>query len=115
MNQWAGEEVESTLASLPEEIRSAARELVIFIEERPDDSDRENGVGPDWLGLFEGAPVNDRHTTHPPRIRLWTRNLWQYASGNEDRFREEVRVTLLHEIGHFLGLDETEVARLGLA
>jgi len=115
LNDWAGEEVEAVLLSLPDEIRAATSELVIFVEDIPSGEDRESGVGTDWLGIFEGATVRDFHTTHPPRIRLWAGNLWRYSGANERRFRDEVRVTLLHEIGHFLGLDEDGVARLGLA
>jgi len=115
LNGWAGEEIEHVLGSLPTEIRDASRELVIFVEDIPSAEDRECGVGTDWLGIFEGATVRDTHTTHPPRIRIWTGNLWRFSGANEARFRAEVRVTIFHEIGHFLGLDEESVARLGLA
>lgn len=115
LNNWAGEEIESVLRSLPPEIRDATCELVIFVEDIPSADDRACGVGDDWLGIFEGASVRDFHTTHPPRIRLWAGNLWRFSGASEARFRSEVRVTVLHEIGHFLGLDETGVARLGLA
>ncbi len=115
LNDWAGEEIETVLKTLPDEIREASCELVIFVEDTPTADDREVGVDADWLGIFEGATVKDSHTTHPPRIRLFAGNLWRYCGANEIRFREEVRVTLLHEIGHFLGIDEAGVARLGLA
>lgn len=115
LNDWAGEEIEAVLKTLPPEIDVAVASLLIFVEDIPSASDRELGVGDDWLGLFEGAVVGDSLTTHPPRVRLWTGNLWRYSGANEQRFREEVRVTLLHEIGHFLGFDEEGVARIGLA
>lgn len=115
LNGWAGEEIEHVLESLPDEIRLAVEKLVVFVEDVPSADDRARGVGDDWLGIFEGATVHDTHTTHPPRIRIWTTNLWRFSGANELRFRNEVRVTMWHEIGHYLGLDEDGVARLGLA
>ena len=50
-----------------------------------------------------------------PRIRLFLDNLWEHAGRDRETFRDEVRVTLLHELGHYLGLDEDQVAELGLA
>jgi predicted Zn-dependent protease with MMP-like domain len=49
-----------------------------------------------------------------PRIRLFLDNLWDHSEGDLRRFRDELRITLLHELGHFLGLDEEQVANLGL-
>ena len=42
-------------------------------------------------------------------------NLWEFSERDRDTYREEVRLTLLHELGHFLGLDEDQVAARGLA
>jgi predicted Zn-dependent protease with MMP-like domain len=50
-----------------------------------------------------------------PRIRLFLDNLWDYAEHDRETYREEVRITLLHELGHYLGLDEAAVTALGLA
>jgi len=41
-------------------------------------------------------------------------NLWDFAEGDAEAFREEVRLTYLHELGHFLGWDEDQVAARGL-
>ena len=50
-----------------------------------------------------------------PRIRLFLDNLWHDSEGHLETYRDEVRITLLHELGHYLGLDEDQVAALGLA
>ena len=50
-----------------------------------------------------------------PRIRLFLDNLWEDCDRDLETFRDEVRITLLHELGHYLGLDEDQVAALGLA
>jgi len=72
----------------------------------------------DLLGLFEGCSLADPEAetaAHLPSVRLFVDNLWEFAGGNVRRFRNEVRLTLLHELGHYLGLDEAGVAELGLA
>jgi predicted Zn-dependent protease with MMP-like domain len=50
-----------------------------------------------------------------PRIRLFLDNLWDDCNGDLPTYRDEVRITFLHELGHYLGLDEDQVAELGLA
>jgi len=114
LEEIANDVVGETLAELPPEVAEAAGGVTIFVEIRPDSDDLEIGVGRDWLGIFEGAAYDDRHGIHPPRIRIWTRNIWLHSSGRVSTFREEVRKTLLHEIGHYLGLDEIEIQRRGL-
>ena len=49
----------------------------------------------------------------PSSIGLFQRNLERYARDREELL-EEIRVTLLHEVGHFLGLDEEQLRELGL-
>jgi len=102
------------MAELPSKIAEATAGVMVFVENQPGADDREIGVGVDWLGIFEGAAYDDSHSMHPPRIRLWTRNIWLHSSGRMDTFREEVRKTLLHEIGHYLGLGEAEIQQRGL-
>lgn len=110
----AQEVVAQTLDDLPAEIAPEVEQVPVFVEAAPDATDRSLGVGADWLGIFEGASLHFADHPSPPRIRIWVQNLWLHSSGREETFREEVRVTLLHEIGHYLGLDEDGVARLGL-
>jgi len=50
----------------------------------------------------------------PPQIILFLENLWDFAEGDEEMFREEVATTLLHELGHYLGLDEDDLTDRGL-
>jgi predicted Zn-dependent protease with MMP-like domain len=104
----AKEVVATTLAELPEELRDAALRVPVLLEKRPDAQDIEAGLDPDLLGLFDPGP----HDT--PHIRLWLNNLWEYSDGEDNIFREEVRVTLLHEIGHLLGWDEEDLEERGL-
>ena len=50
----------------------------------------------------------------PPQIILFLGNIWELAEGDEESFCDEVRTTLLHELGHYLGLDEDDLTERGL-
>lgn len=104
----AREELDSTVASLPEEIRKEAGRVPVLLETKPDAGDLERGLDADMLGLFDPGPHD------APHIRLWLENLWDYADHDPTLFREEVHITFLHEIGHLLGWDEDELEERGL-
>jgi predicted Zn-dependent protease with MMP-like domain len=65
--------------------------------------------------LFTGPEFADEgNVPMPPQIILFLENLWGFAKGDEGIFRGEVRTTFLHELGHYLGLDEDELTERGL-
>ncbi len=110
--------VKSTLASLPPEIRNEAADCIIEFIQMDALLAIEPDLDPDLLGLFEGNARCDPLPSAPdemPRIRLFLDNLWDDCGGDLKTYRDEVRITLLHELGHYLGLDEDQVAALGLA
>ena len=45
----------------------------------------------------------------PPQIILFVENVWDFAEGDGNVFRDEIRTTFLHELGHYLGLDEDDL------
>ncbi|MBL9126699.1 MAG: metallopeptidase family protein, partial [Verrucomicrobiales bacterium] len=47
-------------------------------------------------------------------ILLFLENLWEFVEGDSDGYYEEVRTTYLHELGHYLGLDEIDLEERGL-
>jgi predicted Zn-dependent protease with MMP-like domain len=110
--------VRVTMHRLPERIKTAARPCRIDLEWIDEClAAGEDLPGDDLLGLFEGASLSDpmpEDALSLPRIRLFLDSLWDHAGGDPETFRQEVRITLLHELGHFLGLDEDQVADLGL-
>ncbi len=109
--------IDHTLRSLPPGLREAAQPCAIEVCEMADVSEDE-GLDDDLLGLFEGCSRLDGEPQSPhdlPRIRLFLDNLWDFAERDPQIFRDEVRTTLLHELGHYLGLDEDQVEELGLA
>ncbi len=103
-------EVQRVLNHLPQEIRVAAEECLVSYE---DISAEDSEI----LGMFEGLsrldPLPDS-IEDLPRIRLFLDNLRDYVDGDEQDFRKEVRITYLHELGHYLGWDEEQVEAMGL-
>jgi len=102
-------ECRRVMEELPTELLPIVKEVPVFMELSPDKSDIALGIEPDTLGLFDPGDL-----APTPRIRLWLANIWDFAEENEAVFRDEVRVTLLHEIGHLVGWDEEEVDERGL-
>lgn len=114
---WAREEVAETVRSLPEDLRPSAEQLPVIYEPHPNQALLDDGWEPDLLGLFDGDPVDvglGEIAPRPTRVFLFLENLWDFAEEDEEIYREEVRITYLHELGHFLGLDEEELEDRGL-
>jgi predicted Zn-dependent protease with MMP-like domain len=112
-----GQEVEATLSELPAHLSERLGSVAILVEPRPSRAAVRDGVDPRLLGLFEGATSEELSGPDAPltatRIQIFSHNL---ASAFEDEasLRAEVRITVLHEIGHFFGLEEEDLERLGL-
>ena len=69
------------------------------------------------MGLFSGPALNepmDPACLESPRITLFLAELWDYSGADAATFDEEVRITYIHEFGHYLGLDEDELEERGL-
>jgi len=87
----------------------------VTLEPVPNPGLQADGIAPDVLGLFTGAEMAEEDAVPmPPQIILFLENLWDFAEGGEEIFRDEVRTTFLHELGHFLGLDEDDLFDRGL-
>ena len=109
--------VGSAQSRLPPAVNAAAAAVPVCYEAHPNDALVADGLEPDILGLFVGHEhLGDlgEHEALPPQILLFVENIWDLAEGNESVYRDEVRLTYLHELGHFLGWDEDEIARRGL-
>ncbi len=113
--------VEDALAELPEAVRRYLSNVAITVEDLPADVDllgADPPLSPGILGLFRGAPYGqkasmDPWSHFPSSIVLYQRNLERFARSREELI-QEIRVTLVHEVGHFLGLDEDELYERGL-
>jgi predicted Zn-dependent protease with MMP-like domain len=108
-------EVEATVAVLPKPLRDQAEKLPVTFERVPNAGLQADGIEADTLGLFTGAEFADEgNVPLPPQIILFLENLWDFAEGDEEIFRDEIHTTYLHELGHYLGLDEDELTERGL-
>ena len=108
-------EIEAILARLPDDLREAAARLPVTFEPHPSEELQADGIELDTLGLFIGPEFADEgHVPMPSQIILFLENLWDLAEGDELVFLVEVNTTFLHELGHFLGLDEDDLTRRGL-
>ena len=103
---------------LPPAVRAVAERVPVCYEPAPNDAILDEGWEPDILGLFvgheHGAELRSDETPLPPQILLFLENIWDYSEDDESIYRDEVRLTYLHELGHYLGWDEDEVAERGL-
>lgn len=110
--------VESALSSVPDEFRPYLENVLIEVQDAPDAAfQAENEVPDDVLGFYVGSPLNDRGEempTLPDRIFIFRRNLCELCESRRELI-DEIRITLLHEIGHHFGLDEDRLEELGFA
>lgn len=127
--------LEGVLARLPERVAAVLEEVPLIVEDRPspavcrdlgiEDPNSEDAL--DLCGLHTGRAFTERSVEQsgelPNDIRVFREGVIRTAGGwrslgrgrfsNEGRVREEIRVTVLHEIGHQFGLDEDDLADLG--
>jgi predicted Zn-dependent protease with MMP-like domain len=102
--------VERAVASLPPDLREAIRNVEISVE----DEDPED---PDLFGLYEGIPLPERGDwagTLPDRIRIFRLPLVE-SFPDPDELEREIRITVLHELAHYFGLDEDRLDQLGFS
>jgi predicted Zn-dependent protease with MMP-like domain len=115
--RMAEEEVRGTIRRLPPQLRPHAELLPVSYEPLPNASIQAEGWDPDLLGLFVGQAFGEAESglaDVPPQILLFLENLWDFAEEDEAVYREEIRTTYLHELGHYLGLDELDLEERGL-
>ncbi len=117
LTQIAADTVGAAQRQLPPEIRKLARDVAVHYERVPATDVIADGFPADILGLFTGSE-HGMELAHdnpaPPHILLYLENLWDFAEEDVEIFRDEVRVTYLHELGHYLGWDEDELTARGL-
>lgn len=109
--------VRGVVDSLPDDLRAMADEVPVFYKTDIARHWLLDGVEPDSLGLFSGpsrTDPDDFESPEVPTITLFLRNLRDYCAEEGLSFEEEVRVTYLHEFGHYLGLEEGDMDARGL-
>ena len=100
--------VERSLATLPQEFKDFLENAAIIVEDEPPDD------MPDVMGLYEGVPLVERSMNDilmPDRIIIY-RGPIERACRTPAEIELEVGTTVLHEVGHFFGLDEEQLEPL---
>jgi predicted Zn-dependent protease with MMP-like domain len=100
--------VRAALDELPPHIAAALENVAVVVEdEHPDD--------PDLFGLYQGVPLPERGDASgllPDKISIYRIPL-EESFPEPEMLEEEIRITVLHELGHYFGLDEERIAELG--
>ena len=100
--------VRAALDELPPNLAAALTNVAVVVEdENPDDHD--------LFGLYHGVPLPERGDMAglPPDTISIYRIPLEESFSDPDELREEIRITVLHELGHYFGLDEDRLAELG--
>jgi predicted Zn-dependent protease with MMP-like domain len=100
--------VRAALDELPPHIAGALENIAVVVED-------ENPEDPDLLGLYHGVPLPERGDmagSLPDKISIYRIPL-EESFPDPDELREEIRITVLHELAHYFGLDEDRIAELG--
>lgn len=111
--------VSEALDSLPDDFGPYMEDLVVDIEDSPDDqtlADLNMRDRRSLLGLYRGVPLTNRSVGQmlriPERIVLYQRNIERICR-TRDQVVDQIRRTVLHEVGHHFGMDEAQLRRLG--
>jgi predicted Zn-dependent protease with MMP-like domain len=110
--------VERAIERIPEEIRQYLDNVMISVKKRPtrDMQSADFDDSGELLGLFQGVPLTERTVTSPPlfpdTIFLFQEPL-QRMCANKDELEEQIEITVVHEIAHFVGMNEERLSELG--
>ena len=112
--------VDQALDSIPDWLLERLENIAIVVEDAPDPDDlAEMDIPPrsELYGLYVGIPLTQRNSAYsmvlPDRIVIY-RNALRRNFRDINELREQVRQTVLHEVGHALGMDHEKLAELGL-
>ena len=103
--------VSDALDGIPDALWERVDNVAVVVEDRHADD-------PELLGLYEGIPLTERGDGYfgvlPDRISIYRLALCDLCE-DEDDLVEEIRITVVHEIAHHMGIDDDELHELGWA
>ncbi len=108
--------VQEALETIPGELKGRLENVAFMVEDEPSDLPEDwEGEDHDLLGLYHGISRKDRGFWYgnalPDRILIYRKPL-ERISGNLRELRENIRQTVIHEVGHYFGFDEEELRAL---
>ena len=102
--------VRAALDELPPKLARALENVAVVVED-------ENPEDPDLFGLYHGVPLPERGSGYggqlPDKISVYRLPLEDEFGDDPDELREEIRITVLHELAHYFGIDEDRLEELG--
>jgi predicted Zn-dependent protease with MMP-like domain len=111
--------VKKAIRSIPEEIQQYLDNIVISVKKRPSKKMlQEMGLSPEepLLGVYDGVSLMDRSATSPPlfpdSIILFQEPLEEMCETIEE-LEEEIEITVVHEVAHFVGISEERLEEIG--
>lgn len=123
--------VEQQVEALPYTIQLLLQETPLLVEDRPSEQllkelGMDSGQADELCGVYCGIGLTDRSVedsmTEPQTITIFREGIFALVSGRlagdeslEELLAHEIRVTILHEVGHHFGLDENDLDALGYA
>ena len=111
--------VEGAIAMIPEMFRAQLTNMTIAVEDRPSQDllqEMDISPGETLFGVFTGVPLPERSATDPPLypdVILIFREPLMAACRSIDELEEEIAITVVHEVAHYLGFDEARLEELG--
>jgi predicted Zn-dependent protease with MMP-like domain len=125
LRRYFDEHLEQVIPKLPPRVRQLLDEVPLYVEDHPSPSVM-NQLGirrrGDLCGLYTGVPLPSRSVHHAPVlsdvIHIFREGIISMATRpdghiDSEELRRQIRVTILHELGHHHGLDEAELRQLG--
>lgn len=110
--------VEEALAGLPPKFAAALDNVIILVEDHPSPDQLERIDLSDshhLLGLYEGIPLTERPLGYagalPDRITIFRISIEEMC-GSDEEIRAQVRGTVMHELGHYFGMDEKQLRKI---
>lgn len=103
--------VSDALDTIPPDLLAALDNVVVLVEDEPEPDE------PDLLGLYEGVPLTERGwdwgvASLPDRIRIF-RGPLQRLCTDVEQLRQEIAITVVHELAHHMGIDDETLHDLG--
>jgi predicted Zn-dependent protease with MMP-like domain len=110
--------VDQAIKELPQEFKEKLENVAVIVEDHPSrELLRQMDIEPDdtLFGLYEGTPLTERGfeaPLHPDRIWIFQRPIEEECE-TEDEIKDEIQITIVHEIAHFFGLDDEYLEEMG--
>ncbi len=103
--------VDEALDQIPDELAALVHNVVVLVEDEPPETQPA-----DTLGLYDGISLTERNDMYgghlPDRIFIFRNPLLDFCR-SEDELRDEVRITVVHEVAHHFGIDDDRLHALG--